>query len=340
MIARVRGRDGRAQLVRIGVVVAQADVHEDRHQAVLHDRRHGAGEAGGHGDDLVAGLEAPLAELGRGERRQGHQVRRRAGVDEQGVREAEVVGDARLELLGEAAGGEVEVEAGVDQVAQLLLAEHAAGVAHRVAVGVERRRRVALPVVPAHQLEDLAAGGRRVVPRVRHVLDPSLVRLRPRAGPRRGRRPGRPAADPRPARGPSQGPGSTRGTTRPSGAPPSARPRPAPSRAARAPWRLSRLSRWASWGCAARSGRRGPRARAPLLQEALDHPAHRTRRRPGRRARSSTAPRNASAVAQHEGRQPEIARRAARGRAARAGRHRGSGRRRARRRPGRARSPG
>ena len=153
--ARAR-RDGRPQLVRVGVVVAQADVDEHRHQAVLHDRRHGAREARRDGDHLVAGLEAPLAELGRGERREGHQVRRRAGVDEQGVREAEVVGDARLELLGEAARGEVEVEARVDQVAQLLLAEHAAGVAHRVAVGVERRRRVALAVVPAHQLEDLA----------------------------------------------------------------------------------------------------------------------------------------------------------------------------------------
>ena len=168
--ARAR-RDGRPQLVRIDVVVAQADVDEHGYQAVLYDRRHGAGEARGHGDDLVAGLEAALTELGRGERRNGHQVRRRTGIDEQGVREIEIVGDARLELLGEAAGGEIEVEARVDQVAQLLFAEHAARVANPVAVGVERRQRMALPVVPAHQLENLAAGVCGLVTRASHLMD-------------------------------------------------------------------------------------------------------------------------------------------------------------------------
>jgi hypothetical protein len=151
--------------------VAQADVDEHRHQAVLHDRRHGAGEARRHGDHLVAGLEAAFTELGRRERRDRDEVGRRTGVDEEGVRETEIVGDARLELLGEAAGGEIEVEARVDQGAQLLFAEHAAGVAHGVAGRVERRQSVALPVVPAHQLEDLAAGVCGLVARVRHVVD-------------------------------------------------------------------------------------------------------------------------------------------------------------------------
>ena len=108
-------RDGRAQLVRIRVVVAQTHVHEDRHQPVLHDGRHGAGKAGRHGDDFVAGLEPALAELGRRQRREGHQIGRRAGVDEQGVGNVEVVGHAGLELLREPAGREVEVQARVDE---------------------------------------------------------------------------------------------------------------------------------------------------------------------------------------------------------------------------------
>ncbi len=164
-------RDGRPQLLRIGVVVAQPDVDEDRHQAVLDDRRDRAREAGGDRDDLVAGLEPAIAELRRGERRQRDEVRRRARVDEQGVGQAEVVGEAGLELLGVAAGRQVEVEARVDQEPHLLLAEHAAGVADRVAVGIERPRRVALAVVAAHQLEDLVARVGRVVAPRRHVVD-------------------------------------------------------------------------------------------------------------------------------------------------------------------------
>jgi len=58
---------------------------------------------------------------------------------------------------------QIEVEAGVDQIAHLVLAEHAAGVMHRVSVGIEWRQRVALPVVPAHQVEDLSAGACRIL---------------------------------------------------------------------------------------------------------------------------------------------------------------------------------
>ena len=150
-------RDGRSKLGGIGVVVAQADVDKYRHQAVLRDWRHGAGESRGHRDYLVAGLQPPFAKPGRGQGGEGHQVRGRTGVDEQGVRETEVVGDAGFELLSEAARGEIEVEAGVNEGAHLLLAEHATRVAHGVAVGVERGWRMALPVVPANEIEDLAA---------------------------------------------------------------------------------------------------------------------------------------------------------------------------------------
>ena len=171
MIARVRGPTATPELVRVRVVVAQADVHEDRDQAVLDDRRHGAREARSHGDHLVAGLESALAELPRRERRQGDEVRRRAGVDEQGVRDPQVLGDARLELLREPAGRQEEIEARVDQGVQLLLAEDAAGVTHRVAVGVEGRRRVPFAVEPADEIEDLAARLLGRMAHAGHVID-------------------------------------------------------------------------------------------------------------------------------------------------------------------------
>ncbi len=277
MIARVRGETAARSWSGIGVVVAEADVDEHRHQAVLDDRRDGARKARGDGDHLVAGLEAAVAELGRGERRERDEVRRRAGVDEQGVRQAEVVGEARLELLGEAAGGQVEVEARVDEGAHLLLAEDAAGVAHRVAVGVERRAARGARGSSGPP----ARGSRRACrPRRRwlgHVVD-LLVVVRPTAGPRRGRRPGRPGADrSTSSRAAAQGPGSTRGTRRPSGARPSARPRPGAHPSCSRALRLSRLQQLglvrlrlpASAGVVQRAG-------PPLLQEALDDPAHRS----------------------------------------------------------------
>ena len=143
-------RDRRAQLVGIGVVVAQPDVDEHWHQAVLDDRGDGAGKGRGHGDHLVAGLEPAVAELRRGECGQGHEIRGGTGVDEEGVREAEIVGEARFELLRVPTGRQVEVEAGVDQVAHLRLPEDAACIAHGIARGIERLGRVAFAVVPAH----------------------------------------------------------------------------------------------------------------------------------------------------------------------------------------------
>ena len=251
------------------------------------------------------GLRRRSPELGRGERREGHEVRRRAGVDEQGVREAQVVRDARLELLGEAAGGQVEVEARVDQEAHLLLAEHAAGVAHGVPVGVERRRRMALPVVPAHQLEDLAAGVLRLVARVRHLVN-LLSSARPRGAPPRGHRPGRPELIfDQPAgggRGPvvlavPRGRLAHRGLRIPDRRPAELLPRLGAVEAQ--PVGLM--------GLVAGIGRRGPGPGAPLLQEALDHPAHRP---VPVVVRGPEVPGAfvAAAIAQHEGREPEVPR--------------------------------
>ena len=83
--------DGGAQLLGIGVVVAQPTSTNTGHQPVLDDRRDRGGEARGDGDDLVARLQPPVTELGRRERGEGDQVGRRARVDEQRIGQPEIV---------------------------------------------------------------------------------------------------------------------------------------------------------------------------------------------------------------------------------------------------------
>ena len=50
-------REGRLELATVEVVGRQVDVDEDGHQPVLDDRVDRGREAGGGGDDLVAGLQ-------------------------------------------------------------------------------------------------------------------------------------------------------------------------------------------------------------------------------------------------------------------------------------------
>ena len=66
-------------------------------------------------------------------------------------------GQVGLELLGEAAGGKPEIEAGVDGLEQFVGVEHAAGVADGRFAGHERPRGEGRPVVLGHQFSDLAA---------------------------------------------------------------------------------------------------------------------------------------------------------------------------------------
>ena len=74
------------------------------------------------------GFSAPLAELRRSERREGDEVGRRAAVHEDRVAAAEELArEAPLERVREAAGGEPEVERGVDEADDLLLVEYAPG---------------------------------------------------------------------------------------------------------------------------------------------------------------------------------------------------------------------
>ena len=117
----------------------------------------GGGEAGGHGDDFVARPDPPVLQLRRGQGAEGHQVGRRAGIDQQGRIAIHALGQRALELLGEAAGGEPEIEAGLDGQLQFFGIEHAAGIADRALAGHERPRGEGRLVVFRDQVGDLAA---------------------------------------------------------------------------------------------------------------------------------------------------------------------------------------
>ena len=66
---------GSFQLGDINLIGRQDHIDEDRHEFVLEDRIHGGRESGGDCDDLIAGLELAIPQLGRGQGAQGHQVR-------------------------------------------------------------------------------------------------------------------------------------------------------------------------------------------------------------------------------------------------------------------------
>ncbi len=144
------GRDG-------GHVGGQLHVDEDGDGPVLEDGVDGRGEAGGHGDDFVARPNPPVLELRRRQRAEGHQVGRRPGVDQQGRIAIHALGQRALELFGESAGGEPEVEAGLDGQLQFFGVEHAAGVADRALAGHERPRGEGRLMVLRDQVSDLAA---------------------------------------------------------------------------------------------------------------------------------------------------------------------------------------
>lgn len=72
------GGDGGFDELGVDVVSLHIDVDEDRDGTELHDGVDGGGEACSHADDFVTLLDGALAELGRGERAECHQVGRRA----------------------------------------------------------------------------------------------------------------------------------------------------------------------------------------------------------------------------------------------------------------------
>ena len=76
MMARVLGPMASSSAFRDGSVVAQVDIHKDRHKPILHDGCYGGGKAGCNGDDFVAGPQAAVTQLGGGQGSHGNQVGR------------------------------------------------------------------------------------------------------------------------------------------------------------------------------------------------------------------------------------------------------------------------
>ncbi len=120
-----------ADVARNGVVI-----EEDGDGAELDDGRDGGGETGGDGDDLIAGQDAFVrGELVRGERGEGDEVGRGAGVDEEAVFHAKEGGELLLEGFALGAEGEPEVEGGAHGGLDLVFVEHATGVGDGLARG-------------------------------------------------------------------------------------------------------------------------------------------------------------------------------------------------------------
>ena len=86
------GADGGFDGLQGRDIGAELDIDEDGYGAELDGRVHGGRETGSDGDDFITFLDAPVAELGAGERREGDQVGRGAGVDGEDVLDVKEVG--------------------------------------------------------------------------------------------------------------------------------------------------------------------------------------------------------------------------------------------------------
>jgi len=141
-------------------VGAELDIDEDGHGTVLDGGVDRGRKTGGDGDDFIARLDAAVAKLGAGEGGEGDQVGRGAGVDGEDVFGAEKLGQAGLEFLGEATGGEPEVEGGIDQGGQFVGVVDPAGVMDLVLARAEGALlRLAGGVEGFHQVADLLTQG-------------------------------------------------------------------------------------------------------------------------------------------------------------------------------------
>ncbi len=160
-VAQRVGKDQRArarrhrllQLRHVQVKVTQTAVDEYRRQTVLNDGIDGSGEADGWGDNLVAGAQT-LRQLARTQRRHGHQVGRRAGVDRHDFAHADKGAQLLLELLGIWAGSEPEIEHGADHVLNLRLIVDATGVVYGCLARLERPVMVSFFVVVGNLVQN------------------------------------------------------------------------------------------------------------------------------------------------------------------------------------------
>jgi hypothetical protein len=110
------GADGGLDLVGVNVVREAVHINKHWYCTELQDGVDGGGESRGHANDFIPLLDCAVAQLGRCERVERHQVGRRAGVDGDQVLDAEEGCKLFLEFGVEAAGGEPAVQAGFDHV--------------------------------------------------------------------------------------------------------------------------------------------------------------------------------------------------------------------------------
>ncbi len=124
--ARLRA-DGGSKTLNVDIGGLEIDVHEDRDAAVLDDGGDGGGKSGGDGDDFAAFRDAPLVQLPGCQRRKGEKIGGRARHREPAMREAEPRRQRRLEFGRVTAGGEPQIERGVEKIAQVGCIENLAG---------------------------------------------------------------------------------------------------------------------------------------------------------------------------------------------------------------------
>ena len=99
---------------------------------VLDDWVDGGWKSRRHGDDFIAGFDAPVFELGGSERGKGNEVGGRAGVHQQNVPEAKKFRHAGLKFVRVAPRRQPEIEGRIHEIHQFRFVEITAGVAHRV----------------------------------------------------------------------------------------------------------------------------------------------------------------------------------------------------------------
>ena len=125
---------GRLQLVHPQVARPWIGVHEHRHAAVLQDRRHRGGEAGRAGDHLIPWTQPPLRiDQRAGERAQGNQICRGAGIDQQAGAHPQKRCQFLLKGLPFRPQSEPEIEAAGHRRRHLILAKHTPGIGDRSA---------------------------------------------------------------------------------------------------------------------------------------------------------------------------------------------------------------
>jgi len=136
------GDEGGLKLFHAGVTGLGVVVDEDGHRALLENGRNRRREAGGDGDDLVAGLDALVVrQLMRGERGEGDEICGRARIYEQAVFHAKQGCEFLFEGFAFGPEGEPEIEGRANGSLNFVGRKDAACVGYHGLAGSERRPR-------------------------------------------------------------------------------------------------------------------------------------------------------------------------------------------------------